>query len=340
MKKGLAILAALAMVIMMAACGADAIPTKAPTDKPAESTAEVKPAESTPAATQAPETKAETKPVETQAPESKPAETKPAETQAPETKPVETTPAATQPPETKPVETTPAATQPPETKPVETQPVAGKDEYYKTYLGSEDMKVLSQNVRMAMLLNGEEAYAMTYASDALIMEAAGGKIELYRDGGKLYAHVYVKPTDGGEGEDNWYSCEIPEGEDPFESFGGPENIFEDVDGEDMDVTYLDSFIEDGVEYDRILMKDASGTSDPDSPQEAVLTVKADTHEIVRMEMEMADPEDPETVQGMVMDFLPDDAIAMPAGIEAEESDYQTVLMTVFLGMMSLMGDFM
>ena len=336
MKKGLAILAALAMVIMVAACGADAIPTKAPTDKPAESTAEVKPAESTPAATQPAETKpAETKPAETQAPE-----TKPAETQAPETKPVETTPAATQPPETKPVETTPAATQPPETKPVETQPVAGKDEYYKTYLGSEDMKTLSQNIRMAMLLNGEEAYAMTYASDALIMEAAGGKIELYRDGGKLYAHVYVKPADGGEGEDNWYSCEIPEGEDPFESFGGPENIFEDVDGEDMDVTYLDSFIEDGVEYDRILMKDASGTSDPDSPQEAVLTVKADTHEIVRMEMEMADPEDPENVQGMVMDFLPDDAIAMPAGIEAEESDYQTVLMTVFLGMMSLMGDFM
>ena len=326
MKKGLAILAALALVIMMAACGADAIPTKAPTDKPAESTAEVKPAESTPAATQ---------PAETQ-----PAETKPAETQAPESKPAETKPAETQVPETKPVETTPAATQPPETKPVETQPVAGKDEYYKTYLGSEDMKALSQNVRMAMLLNGEEAYAMTYASDALIMEAAGGKIELYRDGGKLYAHVYVKPTDGGEGEDNWYSCEIPEGEDPFESFGGPSNIFEDVDGEDMDVTYLDSFIEDGVEYDRILMKDATGSSDSDSPQEAVLTVRADTHEIVRMEMEMVDSEDPENVQGMQMDFLADDAVAMPAGIEAEESDYQTVLMTVFLGMMSLMGDFM
>ncbi|MBO4872830.1 MAG: hypothetical protein J5496_05405 [Lachnospiraceae bacterium] len=334
MKKAIAILTALALVVAMAACGENVIPTKAPTEpettaaaaqtteapKPAETTEAPKPVETTEAPKPVETTEAP-KPVETtEAP--KPVET----TEAP--KPVETTPAETTPEVTVPAETTPAA------------PVAGKEEYYKTYLGSEDMKPLSETVRTAMLVEGAELYAMTYGTGVVVIEAEGGKLELYGEESKLYAHIYLKPQDGNEGEDNWYVCEIPEGEDPFDSFGGSGDILTGVDPESAVLTYLESFTENGVEYDRLLMTAPEGAADPDSPQEAYLTVKADTHEVVRMEMEMNDPENPDVVQGALIEFLEEGSLGIPEGITPEEGDYQTILMSVFMGMMTLMSDFM
>ena len=330
MKKIAAVLLALALVVAMAACGVNSVPTK---EASKEATTEAPQPAQTTEAPQPAQTTAAPQPAGTTAAEVVPAET----TAAPA--PVETT-AAPAPVETTaaPVETTAAPA------PVETtaapQPVGNKEEYYKTYLGSEDMKPYGEVMRNAATVDGVELYSMIYGTNALIMEAEGGKIELYRQDAKLYAHIYLKPTEGNEGEENWYICDIPEEEDPFDSFGSSsfEDMFEGANDGSAELIYLETFTEDGVEYDRILMKPTEESGESGEPQEAYLIVKADTHEIVRLEMEMSDPENPETVQGVRIDFLGEDAVQLPADITPEESDYMTVLMSVFLGMMGLMGD--
>lgn len=335
MKKAIAVLAALAMLFVLTACGTDVIPTKAPT-QPAETQAPA-PAQSTqaePAAT----TPAAAEPAVTT-----PAETQPAATTPAETTPAPTTPAPTTPAETTPAPTTPAETTPAPTAPPETEPVADKAAYYETYFGSEDMKPAGSIVRMAMLANRKEAYAMTAGGSALMIEAEGGRIEMYQQEDKLLAHIYAKPYADNEGEDRWMSCAVPEGENPFESFGeiDVEEIFAEQDVESTTLTYQFSYPDDGVEYDVVLM---TSLEEPYSPEmepvvvETMMLVRADTHEIVRMEMETgASEEDPEVTEGMRIDFLKELEPQIPEGITIEEEEYETVLMAVFMTMMVLMG---
>ena len=339
MKKALAVLMALALVLAMAACGNNPIPTKAPTNaetqapapsetqKPAETTAEVKPAETTPE-------------------ETAPAETTPEETKAPETTPEattepETTPAETTPEETTPAETTPAETEPAETTPADTQPVdADKADYYANhYLGTEDMKPRSGNLRATMLANDEALYSMAYGTGVLVMESKDGMIELYQKDKLLYAHILLKPADGSEGEESWKVCQIPEEENPFENFGSmsAEELFEGAEESSAVMTYQRSYMEDGVEYDVVLAVPPEDEMDPDEPMEMIMTILADTHEVVSMEVVMSDPENPDVKQTQKMEFLEEDALAMPENIQAEEAPYEETLMTLFMAMMSLMS---
>ena len=339
MKKALAVLMALALVLAMAACGNNIIPTKAPTNaetqapapsetqKPAETTAEVKPAETTPEET-AP---AETTPEETKAPETTPEATK-----EPETTPAETTPE-----ETTPAETTPAETEPAETTPADTQPVdADKADYYANhYLGTEDMKPLGDSLRATMLVNDEAIYSMAYGAGVLIMESKDGMIELYQQDKQLYAHILLKPADGSEGEESWKVCQIPEEENPFENFGSmsAEELFEGAEEGSAVLTYQRSYMEDGVEYDVVLAVPPEDEMDPEEPQEMIMIIRADTHEVVSMEMVMSDPENPDVKQAQKMEFLEDNALAMPENIQAEEAEYEETIMALFMAMMKLMS---
>ena len=371
MKKITAILMALILVLAMAACGND-IPTKAPadvdkTEAPAPSSSE-KPAESTPAATEPEVTEAaattpeaaqptEPAPVETkvpetapseQAPETAPPETAPAETVPPETTPAETAPPETQAPETTPVETTPEETAPLETKPEETAPVetvppetevdSSKAAYYETFVSNGDIKPYGDAMRATEILNGEILLSMAYGSGALVLETEAGKMELYQQDNQLYAHIYLKPYDGNEGEDNWKVCEIPEEEDPFGNFammGSPEEMFEGMDDDTVKLEYQYSFTENGTEYECLLMKNMLDPEDPESAAEGYMIVRADTHEVVCLEIELNDSEN---TQGEKVEFLDSSEFAMPGNVEAESADYQMLMMDLFAAMMTLMGD--
>lgn len=125
MKKIVAIILALTLVLALAACGGRTQGVTEPTgteDTKSNDTEGTKPTETED--TEPTETEA-TEPTETdgtEPTETEPPETKPADTQPPETKPQATEPPATNPPATEPPVTNPPAMEPPATEPPATDP--------------------------------------------------------------------------------------------------------------------------------------------------------------------------------------------------------------------------
>lgn len=224
----------------------------------------------------------------------------------------------------------------------------GKQAYYDTYYGSEDMKVAGGDVQMEMLGNGESAYTMITGKNVNIVSSDLGKVEMYgTEDNKIYIHTYVKPHDDDPvGEDNWVVCDIPEGQNPFEESeadSNPDAMFEPED-ENTVITmeYESSYEEDGVVYDKVIMHSVKMAEDPlgtDIVVDSMLHINAETHEIVFYDMESEEFDaDGNLVLVEIRVKFVDVDVELPEGAEnAEEGNYEEQMTKSALTMMLLMG---